>query len=118
MPSFQFSVLKTKTDSYVMTNRTCERFFGGRLNLARSKDDGPRGARYCCSFNAPSTYASMVTARRLVSTVRVHGFSSDPFKKHLSNRSGFDLKTVLTKNTRVTFQILRGARGLRPHNTS
>jgi hypothetical protein len=50
---------KTKSDICVATDRTCKRFFYGKLNLARSKDGGLRGTWHCCSFNAPSTYASV-----------------------------------------------------------
>jgi hypothetical protein len=92
MPSFRFSVLKTKIDNYVVTARTCEKFFGGKLNLVRGEDGGLHGAWYYCSFKAPSTYASVATMRRLASTVRVHWFTSDPFQKHSGNRSGFGLK--------------------------
>jgi hypothetical protein len=82
-----FFVLKTKIDSYVATDRTCERFFGGKLNLTRSEDGSPRRAWYCCSFNAPSTYAFVAAVRRLASTLRVHRFSPEPFQKQSGNCS-------------------------------
>jgi hypothetical protein len=86
------SRFENKIDNYVATDHTCEKFFGGKLNLARGEDGGPCEAYYCCSFKAPSTYASMAMVRRLASTVRVHGFSSEPFQKHSGNSLGFGLK--------------------------
>jgi hypothetical protein len=69
MPSFCFSqVFEIKSDIYVITDCTGERFFGRRLDLMRSKDDGLRGAQRYYSFDVPSAYASTAMVRRLAST--------------------------------------------------
>jgi hypothetical protein len=70
-------------NNYVITDRTGKRFFGGRPELARSKDGGLRGAWHCFLFNAPSTYASMAMVQRLASIVQAHRFPSDLFSKVL-----------------------------------
>jgi hypothetical protein len=82
MPSFQFlMIFQKKTHNYVETDRTSERFFGRKLDLAGSKGDHLRGARCCCSFKAPRTYASMAMVRRLASTTRVLRSLSDLFSE-------------------------------------
>jgi hypothetical protein len=58
-----------------------KRFFARKLDLARSKGDGPRVAICCCSSKAPSTYTSAATVLRLASTTRVLRYSSDLFSK-------------------------------------
>jgi hypothetical protein len=68
---------KKNSDNDVLTDRTSEMFFDGKLDHARSKDDGLRGARCCCSLKVPSTYAFMATVRRLASTTQVLKPSSD-----------------------------------------
>jgi hypothetical protein len=72
---------KKNADIYVMTGRTSERGFDGKLDLVRSKDDSLRGARHCCSFKAPSTYAYAATVQRLAGTARVLRPFSDLFSK-------------------------------------
>jgi hypothetical protein len=62
---YEFS--KTNPDNYVKTDRTSERFFGRKLDLAKSKGDGLRRARCCCSFKDPSTHTFAATVRRLES---------------------------------------------------
>jgi hypothetical protein len=80
LPFFTTSQKKS-LDIYVVTDHTSERFFGGRLDLARSKGDGMCGARCCCSFKVPSTYTYAATVRRLAGTDRVFRPSSDLFSK-------------------------------------
>jgi hypothetical protein len=63
-----FRLFKKHPDIYVVTDRTSERFFGGRLDLARSKDDGLCGAKRCYLFKVPSNYASTAMVRRLAGT--------------------------------------------------
>jgi hypothetical protein len=84
MPSFRFSIFKTKPiDNYVITDHTREKFFGRTLRLAKGEDGNLHGAWRCCSLKAPSTYASAATVRRLASTVQVHRLPSDLFQKAL-----------------------------------
>jgi hypothetical protein len=80
-PSFNFFDFSKKPDNYVVTDRTNERFFDKKDDLARSKGDGLRRAKCCYSFKAPSTYTSAATVRRLAGIVRVLRPSSDLFSK-------------------------------------
>jgi hypothetical protein len=99
MPSFHFyNFSKKNLDIYVVTDRMSERFFGGRLDLARSKDDGLRRVRRCCSFKVPSTYASAATMRRLASTSRVLRPSSDLFSKVPERPPRLQSKMIFTTN--------------------
>jgi hypothetical protein len=52
---------KKKSDNFVETNRTSERFFKRKLELAKGKDDGLRGMASRYSFKAPSANASAAT---------------------------------------------------------
>jgi hypothetical protein len=61
-PSIFHDFFKKYLDYCVETDRTSERFFGRKPDLVRSKGDGLRGVRRCCSFKDPSTYASAATA--------------------------------------------------------
>jgi hypothetical protein len=64
----------------------------------RSKDDGLCGARRCCSFKVPSTYASAATVRRLASTARVLRPSSDLFSKVPERPPRLWSKMIFTMN--------------------
>jgi hypothetical protein len=82
MPSFCFLwffkiIMTTMSRPIAQANG----FFDGTLDLARSKGNGQRGARGCCLFKAPSTYASAATVRRLAGTARVLRPLSDLFSK-------------------------------------
>jgi hypothetical protein len=100
MPFLLFYHFSKNPDNCVETDRTSKRFFGRKLDLARSKDNGLRGVRHYCSFKAPSTYASAAMVRRLASTARVLRSSFDLFSKvfgrppGLWSRSDFENKTT------------------------
>jgi hypothetical protein len=118
MPSFRFTTFqKRNPDIYVVTNRMSERFFGRRLDLARSKDDGLRGARYCCSFKVPSTYASVAMVRRLAGIARVLRPLSDLFSEVVNQPPRLRFKTGFTTNLASNFTNLPSARGLRTCDT-
>jgi hypothetical protein len=89
-------IFQKNPDIYVVTNRTSKRFFDGKLDLARSKDDGLRRARRCCSFKVPSTYATVTMVRRLASTAQVLRPSPDLFSKVFEQPPRLRSKMIFT----------------------
>jgi hypothetical protein len=113
MPSIRFYDFSKKSlNIYVVTDHTSERFFGRMLDLARSKDDGLCGARCCCSFKVPSTYASASSVQRLVGTARVLRPLSDLFSKAPEQPPRLRSKTIFTTNRASYFSNSPSSRGL------
>jgi hypothetical protein len=66
--------------------------------------------RCCCSFKAPSAYASAATTRRLASTLRVPRSSSDLFSKSIRVTSWTLVRKTISqaKPRQVTSRVLGG----------
>jgi hypothetical protein len=96
MPSclLVFSEFFKNSDNFVETNRTSEKFFKRKLELAKGKDDGLRGMTSRYSFKAPSANASSATARRLASSSLVSGFHPTSFQESSSDRRDFGPKNI------------------------
>jgi hypothetical protein len=108
LPPFLLNFSKNP-DKCVETDRTSERFFGRKLDLAKSKGGGLRGERGCCSFKAPSAHASTAMARRLANTLRVPRSSSDLFSRNIRVAFWTPVRKMisLAKSSHVTSRVFR-----------
>jgi hypothetical protein len=82
--TFIQNVLK-KSDNFVETDRTSEKFFDGNSNSRKAKMTVCVRWRVAYSFKAPGANAPAATARRLASTSLVSGFHPIPFREHSSD---------------------------------
>jgi hypothetical protein len=76
---------KKNSDNFVENDRTSEKFFKRKLELAKGKDDDLHGMTSLCSFKAPSANAPAATTRRLASTSLVPGFHPTCFQEPSSD---------------------------------
>jgi hypothetical protein len=91
-----FDFFFKNSDNFVETNRTSEKFFKRKLELAKGKDDDLRGMTSRYSFKAPSSNASAATTRRLASSSLVSDFHLTSFQESSSDRWDFGPKNVFT----------------------
>jgi hypothetical protein len=88
---------KKNSDNFVETDRTSEKFFERKLELAKGKDDGLHGITSRCSFKVPSANVSAAMARRLASTSLVSGFHLTSFQDPSSSRQDSGPKKYIHK---------------------
>jgi hypothetical protein len=90
-----FDFFFKNSDNFVETNRTSEKFFKRKLELAKGKDDDLRGMTSRYSFKAPSSNASAATTRRLASSSLVSDFHLTSFQESSSDRWDFGPKKCI-----------------------
>jgi hypothetical protein len=84
-------------DNFVETDRTSEKFFERKLELAKGKDGGLHGIMSHCSFKVPSANASAATTRRLASTSLVSDFHPTSFQEPSSSYQDSGLRKCIHK---------------------